>query len=148
MEKIPTKIRDAWLSAPKVFTDARGFFLESRSRQAFRQCGLDFDFVQDNHCRSVRNVLRGLHHQAGDAAQGKLVWVTSGAVFDVLVDLRKSSPNYGVWDGCMLTAERHQGFWVPPAARGFADLHSAILVASAVIGLLADPVGTSHTADL
>jgi dTDP-4-dehydrorhamnose 3,5-epimerase len=130
MEKIPTKIHDAWLLAPKVFADARGFFLESWSRQAFRQCGLDFDFVQDNHSRSIKNVLRGLHYQAGDAAQGKLVWVTSGAVFDVLVDLRKSSPTYGVWDGCMLTAESHDRLWVPPGcAHGFlvvsefADFH-------------------------
>ena len=130
MEKITTKIHDAYLLKPKVFGDARGFFLESWNRQAFRELGIDFDFVQDNHSRSARNVLRGLHYQAGSAAQGKLVWVTSGTVFDVLVDLRKSSPTYGVWDGYMLTSEAHERLWVPPGcAHGFlvvsdlADFH-------------------------
>jgi dTDP-4-dehydrorhamnose 3,5-epimerase len=130
MEKITTKIHDAYLLKPKVFGDARGFFLESWNRQTFRELGIDFDFVQDNHSRSARHVLRGLHYQAGDAAQGKLVWVTSGTVFDVLVDLRKSSPTYGAWDGYMLTSEAHERLWVPPGcAHGFlvvsdlADFH-------------------------
>ena len=130
MEKITTKIHDAYLLKPKVFGDARGFFLESWNRQTFRELGIDFDFVQDNHSRSARHVLRGLHYQAGGAAQGKLVWVTSGTVFDVLVDLRRSSPTYGFWDGYMLTSEAHERLWVPPGcAHGFlvvselADFH-------------------------
>jgi dTDP-4-dehydrorhamnose 3,5-epimerase len=130
MIKLPTKIHDAYLLKPQVFGDARGFFLESWSREKFRSIGLDIDFVQDNHSRSARHVLRGLHYQAGDAAQGKLVWVTSGSVFDVLVDLRKSSPTFGVWDGYLLTADAHERLWVPPGcAHGFlvvsdsADFH-------------------------
>jgi len=130
MEKIPTKIRGAWLLKPKIFGDARGFFLESWSRAAFRKMGIDVDFVQDNHSRSARHVLRGLHYQAGDAAQGKLVWVTSGVVFDVLVDLRRSSPTFGLWDGYNLTADAHERIYVPPGcAHGFlvlsdtADFH-------------------------
>ncbi len=130
MQKLPTKIHDAFLLKPKVFGDARGFFLESWNRETFRNMGIDFDFVQDNHSRSARHVLRGLHYQAGDAAQGKLVWVTSGCVFDVLVDLRESSPTFGVWDGYMLTSDAHERLWVPPGcAHGFlvvsdlADFH-------------------------
>lgn len=130
MQKLPTKIHDAFLLKPNIFGDARGFFLESWNRQTFRDMGIDFDFVQDNHSRSARHVLRGLHYQAGDAAQGKLVWTTSGTVFDVLVDLRESSPTFGVWDGYMLTSEAHERLWVPPGcAHGFlvmsdlADFH-------------------------
>ena len=115
---------------PKVFGDARGFFMETWNRNVFHDIGLDVDFVQDNHSRSAKNVLRGLHYQAGDAAQGKLVWVTSGTVFDVLVDLRKSSPTFGVWDGYILNTDTHDRLWVPPGcAHGFlvlsdiADFH-------------------------
>ena len=117
MKKIPTKIHDAFLLKPKVFGDARGFFMETWNRNVFHDIGLDVDFVQDNHSRSAKNVLRGLHYQAGDAAQGKLVWVTSGTVFDVLVDLRKSSPTFGVWDGYILNTDTHDRLWVPPAVR-------------------------------
>ena len=130
MKKITTKIHDAWLLKPKVYGDARGFFMETWNRETFREAGLDFDFVQDNHSRSSKHVLRGLHYQSGDTAQGKLVWVTSGTVFDVLVDLRKSSPTYGVWDGYVLNTETHDRLWVPPGcAHGFlvlsdiADFH-------------------------
>lgn len=130
MKKIPTKIHDAFLLKPKVFGDARGFFMETWNRNVFHDIGLDVDFVQDNHSRSAKNVLRGLHYQAGDAAQGKLVWVTSGTVFDVLVDLRKSSPTFGVWDGYILNTDTHDRLWVPPGcAHGFlvlsdiADFH-------------------------
>ena len=130
MTKLPTKIHDAYLLKPQVFGDARGFFLESWSREKFHSMGLDIDFVQDNHSRSARHVLRGLHYQSGSTAQGKLVWVTSGSVFDVLVDLRKSSPTFGVWDGYKLTADAHERLWVPPGcAHGFlvvsdtADFH-------------------------
>ena len=130
MKKIPTKIHGAWLLKPKVFGDARGFFIETWNRESFRDIGLDIDFVQDNHSRSAKHVLRGLHYQSGDTAQGKLVWVTSGTVFDVLVDLRKSSPTFGVWDGYVLNTETHDRLWVPAGcAHGFlvlsdiADFH-------------------------
>jgi dTDP-4-dehydrorhamnose 3,5-epimerase len=130
MEKFPTKIHDAYLLKPKVFGDNRGFFLESWNRETFRGLGINADFIQDNHSRSAKHVLRGLHYQAGDAAQGKLVWVTSGTVFDVLVDLRKSSPTFGAWDGYMLTSDAHERLWVPlGCAHGFlvvsdmADFH-------------------------
>ncbi len=104
--------------------------METWNRDAFRDADLDIDFVQDNHSRSAKHVLRGLHYQAGDTAQGKLVWVTSGTVFDVLVDLRQNSPTFGVWDGYVLSTETHDRLWVPPGcAHGFlvlsdiADFH-------------------------
>lgn len=126
MEKIPMRTRDAWLLKPKVFRDARGFFLECWSRKAFRDIGLDIDFVQDNHSRSARHVLRGLHYQAGDAAQGKLAWVTSGSAFVVIVDLRVNSPTFGVWEGHTLSADAHDRIWVPPGcAHGFLVLSDA-----------------------
>ncbi len=130
MKKYPTKIHDAWLLKPAVFGDERGFFLESWNRETYRALGIDFDFIQDNHSRSARHVLRGFHYQAGDSAQGKLVWVTSGTVFDAIVDLRQSSPTFGVWDGYTLTSDVHERLWVPPGcAHGFlvvsevADFH-------------------------
>jgi dTDP-4-dehydrorhamnose 3,5-epimerase len=130
MTKYPTKIDGAFLLRPRVFGDARGFFLESWNKETFANLGIDADFVQDNHSRSSKYVLRGLHYQSGSAAQGKLVWVTSGTVFDVLVDLRESSPTFGTWDGYMLTSEAHERLWVPPGcAHGFlvlsevADFH-------------------------
>jgi dTDP-4-dehydrorhamnose 3,5-epimerase len=120
MKKIRTKIHDAWLLKPKVFGDPRGFFLESWNRGTFTELGLDLDFVQDNHSRSTKHVLRGLHYQIGDTAQGKLVWVTSGTVFDVIVDLRQSSPTFAVWDGYTLTTDSHERLYVPPGcAHGF-----------------------------
>lgn len=120
MQKLPTKIEGAFVLQPKVYSDERGFFLESWNRETFRQIGLDVDFVQDNHSRSSKHVLRGLHYQVGDAAQGKLVWVTSGTVFDVIVDLRRSSPTFGKWDGYLLNTETHDRLWVPPGcAHGF-----------------------------
>lgn len=120
MKKIPTKVHDAWLLKPTVFDDRRGFFLESWNRDMFRDIGLDLDFVQDNHSRSCKGVLRGLHYQIGDAAQGKLVYVGSGEVFSVMVDLRQSSPTFGVWDGYVLNTETHDRLYVPPGcAHGF-----------------------------
>jgi dTDP-4-dehydrorhamnose 3,5-epimerase len=120
MKKIPTKIHGAWLLKPKVFGDSRGFFLESWNRDTFSDIGLDLDFVQDNHSRSSKHVLRGLHYQIGDAAQGKLVWVTSGTVFDVIVDLRRSSPTFGAWDGYVLNTETHDRLYIPAGcAHGF-----------------------------
>ena len=120
MKKLPTKIHDAWLLKPKVFGDARGFFLESWNRDMFRDIGLDLDFVQDNYSRSSKGVLRGLHYQIGEAAQGKLVSVGSGEAFSVMVDLRQSSPTFGVWDGYVLNTETHDRLYVPPGcAHGF-----------------------------
>jgi dTDP-4-dehydrorhamnose 3,5-epimerase len=127
MKKLPTKIHDAFLLKPRVFGDARGFFMETWNRQTFCEADLDFDFVQDNQSRSSRHVLRGLHYQSGDTAQGKLVWVTSGTVFDVLVDLRQSSPTYGVWDAYVLNTETHDRLWIPPGcAHGFLVLSDMV----------------------
>jgi dTDP-4-dehydrorhamnose 3,5-epimerase len=101
------------LLEPKVFGDARGFFLESWNRQTFADLGLDLDFVQDNHSRSAKGVLRGLHYQL-QQPQGKLVRVVGGAVFDVAVDLRKSSPHFGQWVGYELSADNRRMLWIPP----------------------------------
>ena len=113
MNIIETTLPGVLLIEPKVFGDARGFFLESWNRQTFAELGLDLDFVQDNHSRSARGVLRGLHYQLNEP-QGKLVRVVSGAVFDVAVDLRKSSPHFGQWVGSELSADNHRMLWVPP----------------------------------
>ena len=119
MQVIATRLPDVLLLEPKVFGDARGFFMESWNRQTFADRGLDLDFVQDNHSRSARGVLRGLHYQLNQP-QGKLVRVTSGAVFDVAVDLRRSSPHFGQWTGHELSAENQRMLWVPPGfAHGF-----------------------------
>ncbi len=117
-----TAIPDVKLIEPKVFGDDRGFFLESWNARAFADAGLDLSFVQDNHSRSSRGVLRGLHHQIGPA-QGKLVRVVSGAVFDVAVDMRASSPTFGKWVGYELSARNHRMLWIPPGfAHGFLTL--------------------------
>jgi dTDP-4-dehydrorhamnose 3,5-epimerase len=119
----PTTIPEVLLLEPKVFGDARGFFLESFNRKAFGQAtGLDADFVQDNHSRSAGGVLRGLHYQLRQA-QGKLVRVVRGAVFDVAVDVRRSSPTFGRWVGEVLSEENHRQLWIPPGfAHGFVVL--------------------------
>lgn len=105
---------------PKVFGDERGFFFESFNQRDFALCtGLDVQFVQDNHSRSARGVLRGLHYQI-QHPQGKLVRVTQGTVFDVAVDLRRSSPNFGKWVGVELSADNKRQLWIPPGfAHGF-----------------------------
>ena len=113
MNVIETTLPGVLLLEPKVFGDARGFFLESWNRQTFAERGLDLDFVQDNHSRSAKGVLRGLHYQLNDP-QGKLVRVISGAVFDVAVDLRRASPHFGQWVGYELSAENQRMLWVPP----------------------------------
>lgn len=119
MKLTPTSIPDLAIIEPKVFGDARGFFMESWNRKTFSALGLDLDFVQDNHSRSRKGVLRGLHYQLHQP-QGKLVRVTSGAVFDVAVDLRRASPTFGRWEGVELSAENHRMLWVPPGfAHGF-----------------------------
>ncbi|HNQ04103.1 MAG TPA: dTDP-4-dehydrorhamnose 3,5-epimerase [Thiobacillaceae bacterium] len=113
MRVIETGLPDVLLLEPKVFGDARGFFLESWNRNSFASLGLDLDFVQDNHSRSAQGVLRGLHYQLHQP-QGKLVRVVSGAVFDVAVDLRRSSPRFGKWVGYELSADNHRMLWIPP----------------------------------
>lgn len=119
MRAIETGVKDALILEPQVFGDARGFFLESWNRRIFAQLGLDVDFVQDNHSRSRQGVLRGLHYQV-QQPQGKLVRVVAGAVYDVAVDLRRSSPTFGRWAGVELSAENQRMFWVPPGfAHGF-----------------------------
>ena len=119
MKLTPTRHPDVLIVEPTVFGDARGFFLESWNRKAFAALGLNADFVQDNHSRSRKGVLRGLHYQLLHP-QGKLVRVTSGAVFDVAVDLRRSSPHFGRWSGVELSDDNQRMLWVPPGfAHGF-----------------------------
>lgn len=120
MKVTPTAIADVLLIEPSVFGDARGFFFESFNRRVFREStGLDLNFVQDNHSRSERGVLRGLHYQV-QQAQGKLVRVVRGAVFDVAVDIRQESPSFGQWVGTELSEDNHRQLWVPPGfAHGF-----------------------------
>ena len=114
-----TPLPGVYLVQPKVFGDQRGFFLESWNRETFRQSGFDMDFVQDNHSRSRRGILRGLHYQTR-YTQGKLVRVTAGEVFDVVVDLRRDSPTLGQWHGVTLSEENQSMLWVPPGfAHGF-----------------------------
>ena len=120
MKSISTAIADVFILEPKVFGDARGFFFESFNSRAFAEAtGLDVNFVQDNHSRSARGVLRGLHYQA-QQPQGKLVRVVRGSVFDVAVDIRKTSPTFGKWGGVELSEDNHRQLWVPPGlAHGF-----------------------------
>lgn len=124
MKVTPTAIPDVLLIEPKVFGDERGFFFESFNQKIFQQAAaLEPAFVQDNHSRSVKNVLRGLHYQLPPKAQGKLVRVVEGEVFDVAVDLRKSSKTFGQWVGQILSAENKLQLWIPPGfAHGFAVL--------------------------
>ena len=118
-EKVATKIHDAFLLYPKIHGDSRGFFLETWSKQSFEDLELSLNFVQDNHSRSEKNVLRGLHFQI-QQAQGKLVRVIQGAVFDVAVDIRKSSPTFGQHVAIELSAENQRMLWVPEGfAHGF-----------------------------
>ena len=119
MRFIPTTIPDVILIEPKIFADERGFFLESYQKQRFAEAGIPFDFVQDNHSRSEKGVLRGLHYQI-QQMQGKLLRVITGEIFDVAVDIRKSSPTFGKWVGELLSADNKKILWVPPGfAHGF-----------------------------
>lgn len=120
MNAITTPLADALILEPKVFGDDRGFFLESFNEKVFAQIvGSNVKFVQDNHSRSEKNVLRGLHYQISHP-QGKLVRVVRGRVWDVAVDLRKSSPTFGQWFGVELSEENHRQFWIPAGfAHGF-----------------------------
>lgn len=114
MKVIPTAIPDVLIIEPKVFGDERGFFYESFNARTFQEAtGLDVQFVQDNHSKSAKNVLRGLHYQI-QHPQGKLVRVIAGEVFDVAVDIRKSSPTFAKWVGFRLSAENKRMAWIPP----------------------------------
>jgi len=122
MKVTPTRLPEVLLIEPKVFGDERGFFFESWNERAFAGAGIHARFVQDNHSRSVKNVVRGLHYQIRQP-QGKLVRVLAGEVFDVAVDIRRSSPNFGKWAGVHLSAEGKSMVWIPVGfAHGFAVL--------------------------
>lgn len=127
MEATPLAISDVILLEPKVFEDERGFFFESFNQRTFEQsCGRSPVFVQDNHSRSIRGVLRGLHYQLPPQAQGKLVRVVYGRVFDVVVDIRRNSPTYGHWVGEHLSADNRKQLWIPEGfAHGFLTLSEA-----------------------
>ncbi len=118
-----TAIPDVILITPKIFGDDRGFFLESYKASEFRENGIPDGFVQDNHSRSARGVLRGLHYQLPPHAQGKLVRCIAGSIFDVAVDIRKNSSDFGKWTGHTLDAEKHEMLYIPPGfAHGFLTL--------------------------
>lgn len=122
MNVIETDLPGVLILEPKVFGDDRGFFLESWNAKTFADAGLPMQFVQDNHSRSARGIVRGLHYQL-QKPQGKLVRVTAGAVFDVAVDLRRSSPHFGRWTGVELSAENKRMLWIPPGfGHGFLAL--------------------------
>jgi dTDP-4-dehydrorhamnose 3,5-epimerase len=122
MKVIETKIPGVLIIEPKVFGDSRGFFLESFNAARYAEYGIETNFVQDNHSRSTKGVLRGLHFQK-QYPQGKLVSVTSGVVFDVAVDIRQDSSTFGQWVGIILSADEHKQFYIPPGlAHGFCVL--------------------------
>jgi len=123
MKLIPTKLKDCVIIEPKVFGDHRGFFLETFQAERYRDmAGINLPFVQDNHSRSAKGVLRGLHFQK-TKPQGKLVRVVSGEVFDVAVDIRPSSPSFGLWEGVVLSEDNKRQLWIPPGfAHGFVVL--------------------------
>ncbi len=122
MKRLPTAIPEVLLLEPKVFGDERGFFFETYNRRTLAELGVNADFVQDNHSRSTKGVLRGLHYQRHHP-QGKLVRVIAGEVFDVAVDLRRSSRSYGQWVSSTLSAENKRMMWIPPGfAHGFLTL--------------------------
>lgn len=126
MEFVPTRVPEVVLVKPRVFGDARGFFLESWKDTTFSAAKLPPSFVQDNHSRSGQWILRGLHYQVKNT-QGKLVRVTRGAVFDVAVDMRRASPTFGQWAGAELSEENHHMLWVPPGfAHGFLTLTDTV----------------------
>ena len=126
MDVIQTSLPGVLILEPKLFGDDRGFFFESYNKKTFTKVGITAEFVQDNHSRSVRNVLRGLHYQI-QRPQGKLVRVITGEVFDVSVDIRSSSPNFGKWVGISLSAENKRMAWIPPGfAHGFLVLSEVV----------------------
>ena len=119
MNFVPTPIPGILIIEPKVFPDERGFFLESFQKKKFAEAGIPFDFVQDNHSKSCQGVLRGLHYQI-QQAQGKLLRVVAGEIYDAAVDIRRGSPTFGQWFGMHLSAENKKMLWVAPGlAHGF-----------------------------
>ena len=122
-EFIKTEMPDVILVKPKVFNDKRGFFMETYKKSDFESAGIDTDFVQDNHSKSIKGVLRGLHFQKEPFAQGKLVRCVKGKIFDVAVDIRKGSPTFGKWVGYELSDENRLMLWIPKGfAHGFLTL--------------------------
>lgn len=141
MNIIPTQVSDVLIIEPRVFEDNRGFFYESYNERAFAdKAGIATHFVQDNHSRSTQNVLRGLHYQI-QQPQGKLVRVVVGAVFDVAVDLRKSSPTFGQWVGTLLSAENKRQLWIPV---GFAHGFSVVSEVAEVLYKATDYYAPQH----
>jgi len=123
MKIINTKIEELFIIEPEVFTDGRGYFFESYTKQRYQEIGLTDDFVQDNESRSIQRVIRGLHYQVGENAQGKLVRVASGRILDVAVDIRFGSPTFGKYVTTELSSNDFRQFWIPPGfAHGFAVL--------------------------
>lgn len=124
MKMIPLRLNGAWIIEPAVHGDHRGFFMESYHRERFRQHGIEYEFVQDNHSLSAEaGVLRGLHYQLPPKAQAKLVRVVTGAIYDVIVDIRKSSPTFGQWEGVILSESNRRQLLVPQGfAHGFCTL--------------------------
>jgi dTDP-4-dehydrorhamnose 3,5-epimerase len=126
MKKTETRVSGVFILEPRVFNDARGFFLESYNQRTMAESGIHEEFVQDNHSFSTRNVLRGLHYQV-QRPQGKLIRVIVGEIFDVVVDLRESSSSFGKWEGVLLSGDNKRSLWIPPGfAHGFlvkADAH-------------------------
>ena len=126
MKVIKTKLPDCMIIEPKIYGDERGFFLETFQDNRYSEAGISLPFVQDNHSRSVKGVLRGLHFQK-TKPQGKLVRVVRGEVFDVAVDLRKESPTFGDWESVVLSEDNKKQFWVPPGfAHGFLVLSPVV----------------------
>jgi dTDP-4-dehydrorhamnose 3,5-epimerase len=136
----PTAIPEVLRLEPTVHSDRRGFFMETWHAGKFRTAGLDWNFVQDNHSRSVRGTLRGLHYQV-ERPQGKLVWVVSGEVYDVAVDLRRSAPTFGRWVGVVLSADNHRQLWVPP---GFAHGYYVMSEQADLIYKCTEPYSAPH----
>jgi dTDP-4-dehydrorhamnose 3,5-epimerase len=125
MNIIPTDVEGVLIIEPRLFGDARGFFMETWNAEAFATAGIEAAFVQDNHSRSAKGVLRGLHYQS-PRPQGKLIRVVAGAVFDVVVDLRRASPSFGRWSAAELSADNRRMLWAPPGtAHGFLTLSGA-----------------------
>jgi dTDP-4-dehydrorhamnose 3,5-epimerase len=126
MKAIPTEIPDVIIVEPQVFYDARGFFMETYHARKLAELGITAQFVQDNHSRSQRGTLRGLHYQIRQA-QGKLLRMVAGEIFDVAVDLRRRSPTFGQWTGAILSADNKRQLWVPPGfAHGFYALSETV----------------------
>lgn len=140
MKVTPSAIPDVWIVDPVVHTDGRGFFLETWQAPRYAAAGIDLPFVQDNHSRSVEGTLRGMHYQI-EQAQGKLVQAVTGRIFDVAVDLRRSSPTFGRWVGTELSEENHRQLWIPP---GFAHGFYVLSAAADVVYKCTAPYAAEH----